>query len=110
MDEEKNKSIDNDASTFGALLSEKEMAAANLKVLIEKLEGEDKCVVCHAIKLLEQKESSDWSSNFWTILIILLCMFGFSGTNSFVSSSDFLNILNESLKKYNDDIEKGQES
>lgn len=92
----KNESIESNQPIIKDLpetppLTEKEMAAANLRVLMSKLEGDDRCVACHAAKLLEQKDSSSFDGSMWVVLIFLLC-FGFDGSDSQIFSSDFLDV------------------
>lgn len=87
------------------LPTEKEMAAANLRVLMSKLEGDDKCVACHAAKLLEQKDSSSFDGSIWIVLIFLLC-FGFGGSNSQIFSGDFMDIYLKYLQDKENSIDE----
>lgn len=74
------------------LPTEKEMAAANLRYLMHKLDGDDKCAACHAAKLLEQKDSSTFHNDgTWAVLIFLI-IFGWTGSNSQQFSSEFLDV------------------
>lgn len=50
----------------------------DLHVLMSKLEGDDKCVVCNAIKALEKKDTS-WNSSFPWVMLFIILMSGFNG-------------------------------
>lgn len=44
----------------------------NLHTLMDKLEGDDKCVVCNAIKQLEECSKSSNDNWYWPMLIMAL--------------------------------------
>lgn len=67
---------------------EKEMATANLQVLMSKLDGDDKCVACHAARLLSKKEEQ----NNWTFpfLLPLMLIAGFGNSSEDLKLMDIL--------------------
>lgn len=70
-----------------------------LTMLKDKLEGEDKCAVCRAIKELENLNNSSWNNSIWLILIFVLMFSGYGGQNINMESL---------MKAYNDIIQKSQ--
>lgn len=80
-------------------LSYASQAAAQLRLMMDKVEGEDKCTLCKAAEELEKASNNQLSSwNFpWLAMIMLLMCDGFSGGK---------NIDIEALNAYMDVIKK----
>lgn len=83
-------------------MSENDIAAMNLRMLMMKAEGEEKCVLCQAANLLE-KRSGIWDSNIWFILIFMLC-FGFGNfSNESINLEAILDTYLKMKEGLNDD-------
>lgn len=83
--------------------SESLMAAMNLRELINKLEGEDRCVVCQAIKELEKKDTnSSWSAWLFPIIFLLFGNFDMSAINLELLAKSYL----KTIGKFPEESEK----
>lgn len=71
---------------------------AQLRLMMDKAEGEDKCTLCRAAEALE-KSNGSWSSSFsWIALLMLLFGSGFGSTQNDSMMQAYL----EALKKCNE--------
>lgn len=98
MDE--NKTVDN-SICCAAPPSAASQAAMKLRLMMDKVEGEDKCTLCKAAEELEKlslNQSSGWFGSSWMLVIMLLMLSsGPVGDNAFDV---------DALKAYTDVIQK----
>lgn len=86
--------------------SESLMVAMNLRGLIDKLEGEDRCVVCQAIKQLEKSHNdSSWCMWLFPIIFLLLGNFDMSAINLELLAKSYL----KTIGKFPEESEKKEE-
>lgn len=84
-------------------LSNAELAAANLRVLMSRTEGLDKCVLCDAIKQLEGKHNNNNISPWFGILTAFLLFGNFDNNDMF----DFEKIA-RSYVEYRDNAKENE--
>lgn len=106
MDEEKvttHNEVDN-TMCYAVPPSPASKMAAELRLMMDKAEGEDKCTLCKAAEELEKmslNQTSNWGSS-WSFLLMMLIFSGFGGAQAF--DMDALMAYSEVIKK------KAQES
>lgn len=68
-----------------ATISSASQAAMQLRLMMDKVEGEDKCTLCKAAEELEKmalNQSNSWSSS-WMLVLMLLMFDGFGNNKAY---------------------------
>lgn len=90
-----------DIATNVKLPTDKEMAAMNLRMLMTRTEGQDKCTICNAVRQLEKNEHPQNSAWPFIPLFMMLFACGNNGSNSMFNDEAFLKAFSEALEKTN---------
>ena len=102
MNEDKTtaQSVLNDEILCGMPASPASQIAMQLRLMMGKAEGEDKCTLCKAVEALEKpsiNQQNNWNSS-WMLLLIMLACDGFDiGSN--MLDADAMAAYSEVLKK-----------
>lgn len=80
---------------------ENEILAMRLRLLMNKLDGEDKCLLCKATEALEKEKPSN-NFSWWIVIFLTIFLFSGNSESNFFNDDTFLKALTETLKNMND--------
>lgn len=92
----------------GETPTEKDIAIMNLRSLLWRTEGQDKCTICNAIRHLEKKEQPQNSA--WPLAAMLMFWVATGPNGGMFNDEAFLKAFSETLEKYNKEKEHGEKA